>query len=125
MLCEYAHRYGARVFVTVNTIVYEDELDDTQQLLIRLSEIGVDAVLVQDMGIIEMRRSAIAEVGHAPLLHASTQCDTRTAEKVSWLQSLGFSRAVLARELSLTEIRANMPLCPTWNWKSLCMGRCA
>lgn len=106
MLCEYAHRYGARVFVTVNTIVYEDELDDTQQLLIRLSEIGVDAVLVQDMGVIEMRRSAIAEVGHALLLHASTQCDTRTAEKVSWLQSLGFSRAVLARELSLTEISA-------------------
>ncbi len=105
-LCAYAHQYGARVFVTVNTIVYEDELPDTQQFLIRLAEIGVDAILVQDMGVIEMHHVAFEKVGHAPMLHASTQCDTRTPEKVRWLRSLGFTRAVLARELSLQEIRA-------------------
>ncbi|MBM6993685.1 MAG: U32 family peptidase [Prevotella sp.] len=105
-LCTFAHQYGARVFVTVNTIVYEDELEDTQQLIVKLAEIGVDAILVQDMGVIEMHRVAIENVGHAPMLHASTQCDTRTAEKVAWLRSLGFTRAVLARELSLAEIKA-------------------
>lgn len=105
-LCDYAHQYGARVYVTVNTIVYEDELEAMRQLVLDLARIGVDAMLVQDMGTIDMRRAALDAVGHAPLLHASTQCDTRTAEKVEWLRSLGFSRAVLARELSLDEIRA-------------------
>lgn len=105
-LCHYAHRFGARVFVTVNTIVYEDEMEAMQQLVTRLAEVGVDAMLVQDMATLEMRRVALQAVGRAPLLHASTQCDTRTPEKVAWLQQLGFSRAVLARELSLQEIRA-------------------
>lgn len=105
-LCDYAHQYGAKVYVTVNTIVYENEMDDMRQLIADLSAIGVDAMLVQDMGTIDMRQTALAEVGRAPLLHASTQCDTRSAEKVQWLRNLGFSRAVLARELSLDEIRA-------------------
>ena len=105
-LCDYAHLFGAKVYVTVNTIIYEDELDATQDLITRLAEIGVDALLVQDMATLEMRRVALQKVGHAPVLHASTQMDNRTVEKVRWLRSLGFTRAVLARELSLDEIRA-------------------
>lgn len=104
-LCNYAHQFGARVYVTVNTIVYEDEIDATQRLILKLSELGVDAMLIQDMATLRMRKVAVDEIGHAPLLHASTQCDTRTPEKVKWLCALGFSRAVLARELSLQEIR--------------------
>lgn len=105
-LCGYAHQYGAWVYVTVNTIIYEDELADTQQLIVDLARAGVDALLVQDMATLELRRVALEQVGRAPVLHASTQMDTRTAEKVGWLRSLGFRRAVLARELSLDEIRA-------------------
>ncbi len=105
-LCDFAHLFGAKVYVTVNTIIYEDELDATQDLITRLAEIGVDALLVQDMATLEMRRVALQKVGHAPVLHASTQMDNRTVEKVKWLRSLGFTRAVLARELSLDEIRA-------------------
>jgi collagenase-like PrtC family protease len=104
-LCNYAHQFGARVYVTVNTIVYEDEVDATQRLIFKLSELGVDAILIQDMATLRMRKVAVDEIGHAPLLHASTQCDTRTPEKVRWLRDLGFSRAVLARELSLQEIQ--------------------
>lgn len=105
-LCQYAHQFGAKVYVTVNTIIYEQELQDTQQLITDLARIGVDALLVQDMATLQMHKVALREVGHAPALHASTQCDTRTAEKVAWLHSLGFSRAVLARELSVDEIKA-------------------
>lgn len=103
-LCRYAHIFGAKVYVTVNTIIYEPELEATQQLFIDLARIGADAVLVQDMGTLEMRRAALGEVGYAPVLHASTQCDTRSVDKVRWLRDLGFSRVVLARELSVGEI---------------------
>lgn len=96
-LCRHAHLYGARVYVTVNTIIYEHELEATRQLITELEEAGVDALLIQDMGILRM--------GTRLPLHASTQCDTRTAEKVGWLKQLGFARAVLARELSAAEIR--------------------
>lgn len=97
-LCDYAHVFGAKVYVTVNTIIYDDELDATRRLLAELAEARVDAVLVQDMGL-------LSEDFSLPL-HASTQTDNRTPEKVRWLRSLGFSRVVLARELSLSEIRA-------------------
>ncbi len=100
-LCDYAHQYGAAVHVTVNTIVYEDEVEDTLSLIRNLQEIGVDAILVQDMGILK----ALKEEDIKLSLHSSTQCDTRTSEKVAWLSSLGFDRVVLARELSLEEIR--------------------
>lgn len=105
-LCDYAHRFGAKVYVTVNTILYEEELGATQDLITRLAEIGVDALLVQDLATLGMRRVALQKVGRAPVLHASTQMDNRTVEKVKWLRSLGFTRAVLAREFSLDEIRA-------------------
>lgn len=99
-LCDYAHRYGARVYVTVNTIVYDDELEDTRLLLAELKQSGVDAVLVQDMAVMLLCKEAGLPV------HASTQTDNRTAEKVRWLSSVGFSRVVLARELSAGEISA-------------------
>ena len=105
-LTDYAHQFGAKVFVTVNTIVFERELQATQQLITDLARIGVDALLVQDMATLAMRRVALGEVGHVPQLHASTQCDTRSAEKVRWLRQLGFTRVVLARELSVEEIGA-------------------
>ena len=98
-LCDYAHPFGVKVYVTVNTILYDDELDDTRQLLQDLQSIGVDAVLVQDMGIQELSSSFLF-----PRLHASTQTDNRTPEKVRWLRDLGFKRVVLARELSVEEI---------------------
>lgn len=105
-LCDFAHLFGAKVYVTVNTIIYEDELSATQELITRLAEVGVDALLVQDMSTLAMRRVALAKVGRVPFLHASTQMDNRTAEKVAWLRDLGFTRAVLARELSVDEIKA-------------------
>ena len=96
-LCHYAHQYGAKVYVTVNTIIYDDELSATRRLIGELSSAGVDAILVQDMAL----------VADCPLpLHASTQTDNRTSAKVRWLAEQGFSRVVLARELSIDEIAA-------------------
>ena len=96
-LCRYAHPFGAKVYVTVNTIIYDDELDDTRQLLEELEKAGADAILVQDSSLFTLHSSLT--------LHASTQTDNRTPEKVAWLRSLGFRRVVLARELSVDEIR--------------------
>ena len=98
-LCEYAHKFGCKVYVTVNTIIYDNELEDTQKLLNELGRIGVDAILVQDMGITKM------QLPQNVALHASTQTDNRSAEKVEWLARHNFNRVVLARELSLEEIR--------------------
>lgn len=100
-LCQYAHRFGARVHVTVNTIIYDNEMEDTVQMVEQLCEAGVDALLVQDMGL--LLRLSNKDLGRTEL-HASTQCDSRTADKVAWLGSLGFRRVVLARELSIDEI---------------------
>ena len=97
-LCDYAHQFQAKVYVTVNTIIYDDELEDTRQLLQELADAKVDAVLVQDSSLFTLHSSLP--------LHASTQTDNRTTEKVQWLHDLGFSRVVLARELSIDEIRA-------------------
>lgn len=101
-LCAYAHQFGAKVHVTVNTIVYDRELDSTMSLVRQLCDAGVDALLVQDMGLL----SRIREERLPVALHASTQCDSRTADKVRWLAGQGFSRVVLARELSADEIAA-------------------
>ena len=95
-LCSYAHQFGAKVYVTVNTIVYDDELEETRMLLSELQQAGADAILVQDM--------ALFDIASASVIHASTQTDNRTAEKVRWLASLGARRVVLARELSAAEI---------------------
>lgn len=98
-LCDYAHVFGAKVYVTVNTIIYDNEIADTINLIHRLYKAGADAILVQDMGLLEMDLPPIA-------LHASTQTDNRTVGKTAWLASHGFSRVVLARELPIDEISA-------------------
>jgi putative protease len=97
-LCRYAHQYDAKVYATVNTIIYDDEMSDTLTLCHDLKKAGVDALLIQDMGLLTHNPY--------PALHASTQTDNRTAEKVRWLADLGFKRVVLARELSIKEIAA-------------------
>ena len=99
-LCRYAHQFGAKVYVTLNTIIYDDEIESARAVICQLEKAGVDAILIQDMAVLTMLREQ-----HSPMaLHASTQTDNRTAEKVRWLQDQGFSRAVLARELSAHEI---------------------
>lgn len=96
---DYAHRFGASVYATVNTIVYDDELRQVEALCRKLYRVGVDALIVQDMGLLRLDLPPIA-------LHASTQCDIRTPEKARFLQDVGFSQLVLARELTLREIKA-------------------
>ena len=99
-LCNYAHQFGAKVYVTLNTIIYDDELESVRVIIRQLEEAGVDAILVQDMAVLTMLQEQQSQMA----LHASTQTDNRTPEKVRWLQDIGFSRAVLARELSVEEI---------------------
>lgn len=98
-LCQYAHRYGVKVYVTVNTILYDAELRDTQDLIWELYHVGADALIVQDMALLQMDLPPIP-------LHASTQMDNRTPEKALALRSLGYEQIVLARDLSIDEIRA-------------------
>lgn len=105
-LCRYAHRFRAKVYVTVNTIVYEQELNDVEQLLTDLCSCGVDAVLVQDMALVGIIRKVSRKLGRRMDIHASTQTDNRTPERVAWLGQSGFSRVVLARELSLDDMAA-------------------
>ena len=99
-LCDYARPFGVKVYVTVNTILYDEEIDNVRRLLQELQKIGVDAILVQDMAVLKL----MEESSLTSHLHASTQTDNRTPEKVRWLRDLGFSRVVLARELSAEEI---------------------
>lgn len=100
-LCDYAHQFRAKVHVTVNTIIYENEMEDTLKMIGELDRIGVDALLLQDMGVLwDVRANRL---WHREL-HSSTQCDARSEDKVFWLSTLGFNRVVLARELSLDEI---------------------
>lgn len=98
-LCEYAHLYGARVYVTLNTILYDEELESARQLIHQLYAAGVDALIVQDLALLELDLPPIA-------LHASTQMDNCTPEKARMLELAGFSQIVVARELSLDQIRA-------------------
>lgn len=98
-LTAYAHRFGARVYLTLNTIIYEDELEEARRCVFSAVEAGCDALIVQDLGLLRMSIPKIE-------LHASTQCNIRTVEQARWLASLGFRKLVLARELSLAQIRA-------------------
>ena len=104
-LTRFAHFYGAKVYVTVNTILKDSELPDAEKLIWQLYEAGADALLVQDMAVLKMNLPPIA-------LHASTQCDVRSVEKVRFLADCGFTRVVLARELSLAEITDIHNACP-------------
>ena len=95
----YSHRYGAKTYLTLNTILFEDELEEARKAALTAYEAGIDALIVQDMAFLKMDLPPIE-------LHASTQCDIRTPEKVRCLADVGFSQVVLARELTLEEIRA-------------------
>lgn len=101
-LCQYAHQYNAKVYVTINTIIYDDEIIQVENLIRKLNDIGVDAILVQDMAILKICNNIKSKI----TLHASTQTDNRNIDKIKWLKQTGFKRAVLARELSLKEINA-------------------
>ena len=98
-LAQFAHRYRARIFVTMNTIMHDAELDLAREQVWQLYEAGVDALIVQDMGLLELDLPPIQ-------LHASTQCDIRSVEKAKFLGDAGFSQLVLARELTIEQIRA-------------------
>ena len=95
----YAHSYGVQVLVTLNTLLHDDEYPQAVALAHALYEIGVDAIIIQDLHLLDFDLPPIR-------LHASTQCDNRTPEHVAHLRDLGFKRVVLARELGIEEIRA-------------------
>ena len=98
-LVRHAHRFGSRIFITLNTILRDDELEGARQMAWQMYEAGADALIVQDMGLLELDLPPIQ-------LHASTQTDIRQPEKARFLQDVGFSQMVLARELDLHQIRA-------------------
>ena len=107
-LCEYAHKFGAKIFVTLNTILYEAELEGAYKFMLDIQKAGADAIIVQDLAVLEMARYGLNGT-FEPLnmpLHASTQCAIRTPEQARYLESLGFSRLILERELSLEQIRS-------------------
>ena len=104
-LVEYAHLYNVRIYVTVNTILKEEELKETEAMIKELYRVGVDALIVQDMAITQLDLPPIP-------LHASTQMDNRTVEKVKFLAEAGFRQVVLARELTLGEIGKIHEACP-------------
>ena len=97
-LCDYAHRFGVRIYVTFNTLVYEEEIPQARRLLQELQDAGVDALIVQDAAVTRLAPEGM-------ILHASTQCAIRTPEKARFTESLGYGRLVLERELSLEQIR--------------------
>ena len=98
-LVEYAHRFHARIHVTLNTILRDDEFEPARKLAQQLYDAGVDSLIIQDMGLLELDLPPIQ-------LHASTQCDIRTPQKARFLQDAGLSQLVLARELNLEQIQA-------------------
>lgn len=98
-LCSYAHQFGARIFLTVNTIIFQDELEQVHNMMLQAQEAGVDAFIVQDPAITTWEDITVP-------LHASTQCAIRTPEQALFAKSLGFGRLVLERETSLKDIRA-------------------
>ncbi len=97
-LCSYAHKFGAKVYLTLNTILYDSELEEAKDYLWEAYRNGIDAVIVQDFALLKMERPPIP-------LFASTQTDIRTPEKAALLEKLGFERLILARELSLKQIK--------------------
>ena len=101
-LCDYAHKFGVRIFVTLNTILYDNELEEAWEQMLAVQEAGADAIIVQDLAVVAMAH----ERGYGLPLHASTQCAIQTPEQAAFLESLGFSRLILERELSLEQICA-------------------
>ncbi|EHG24821.1 hypothetical protein HMPREF9332_00086 [Alloprevotella rava F0323] len=107
-LCDFAHLFGAAVYITFNTILYDNELVEAERMIQQLYEVGVDALIVQDLSLLKMALPPIA-------LHSSTQMDMTNVEKALFIEKMGFSQIVLARESSIDEIRkfydaVNIPL---------------
>lgn len=98
-VCSYAHRFGARVFLTVNTILFDSELERAHQMMLGAQAAGVDGFIVQDLAVTTWEDITVP-------LHASTQCAVRTAQKAEFYKSLGFGRLVVERETSLDDVRA-------------------
>jgi putative protease len=98
-LCQHAHRFGSKIFITLNTILRDDELEPARRMAWDVYNAGADVLIVQDMGLLEIDLPPIQ-------LHASTQTDIRTVEKARFMQDVGFSQIVLARELTLQQIKA-------------------
>lgn len=98
-LISYAHKYGAKVFVALNTILYDHELQEAEKLIHQIYQAGADALIIQDMGILKMNLPPIA-------LHASTQTNNYDPDRIRFLDEIGFERIVLARELALSEIQS-------------------
>lgn len=97
-IIEYAHKFNVKVYAAINTILTDDEIIKAEKLIHKLYKIGIDAIIIQDMGLLELNLPPIPK-------YASTQCDNRTPEKVKFLESAGFSRVILARELSIEQIK--------------------
>lgn len=97
-LVSVAHRFYCRVFVTMNTLLYDEELSEAEKLIKALYRVGADAIIIQDPGILKLDIPPIA-------LHASTQMHNYELERIKFLDKIGFQRIVLARELSLEEIK--------------------
>ncbi|WP_461642317.1 peptidase U32 family protein [Labilibaculum euxinus] len=97
-LIKYAHKYWAKVFITMNTILYDHELKEAEELIHQLYKLGADALIVQDMGVLEMNLPPIE-------LHASTQTHNYDLDRIKFLEQVGFKRIILARELSLDQIK--------------------
>lgn len=115
-LCDFAHLFGARIHVTVNTLLRDDELDWAMQLIDSLGEIGADAVIAQDPVIFNRILPKGVE------LHASTQCYINSPEKLKFYEQLGVSQVVLPREFSLTDIRAFHECCPKLRLEAFVSG---
>lgn len=98
-LCAYAHKFGCRIYVTLNTILFDSELKEAESLMRAVSEAGADAIIIQDPALLRLG-------GGDMIFHASTQCAIRTPQKAAYLESLGFGRLILERQLSLQEIKA-------------------
>jgi len=93
-LTQYAHLYKAKVYVALNTILFDNEIENAVRLIYKLYEVGIDALIIQDMGLLQCNLPPIK-------LFASTQTHNNTPEKISFLEKVGFSRVILARELTL------------------------
>lgn len=100
-IVEYAHRFNVKIYVAINTILDDNEILKAKKLIDNLAKINIDAIIIQDMGLFEYIKSNYPKI----CLHASTQCNNRSVEKVKFLEDVGFKRVILARELSLKQIK--------------------
>ena len=121
-ICSFAHRFNVKVHLTLNTLLYDEELNKAQEILNEAGKCGIDAVIFQDPAILQL------DIPKGVELHASTQCDISTKEKLKFYENLNVSQAVLARELSLKDIQAFHEYCPNIRLEAfvagaLCVGQ--